>query len=1186
MTAAAFGRVSAQGALSNSSGIVSVVRRSRGTYRVTMTEEFSSPDYQVVPLVEDTGRNIPPYAEIDQRTLSTFDIQWRNSSNVLNDYDFTFTIYTSEITKGDKGDPGTPGRDSNVPGPPGPAGSDASVTSANIIRAVQGTPTDDQIIQYDAANSRLEFQDPPAGGGASITPVPYITGDPHYWVNNGDGRIVTLILHDIDITDANRATDQLLVSISGNPFRVNPWPIATGPRRINVELSDAQANNITSNFGPQNDSVTVNVELRQGASTTLQTISVNLPIITAGKAIALKEDITSSGGGTTVVANPSVDSSDPALSSVTIGSTDYRVVGQKGDTGAAGRDGSDGRDGTDATVNATNMINAVSGQAASGRVMTWTDRATLTWADQSGGGGGGGTTVAANPSVDGNDPALNSITIGSTDYRVVGQKGDKGDPGAASTVAGPAGPAGSDASVTIANIISAIGGSPTDEQVLTYESTGPTLEWQDPPMGGTSQPAPVGVNQVIVPGTLSSEQSVASDGTLTISASTVNAGPYCSMGTGDDTGKLVFSRNGILRIGIGITCRIGSANGRCNPGITVAGTGIQVLGRSNGYYRATNTNKQIFRSLDLLVTANAVGTIQIINPSEAFSNATLLVSSLSHIVMFAYGGTAGSDASVTSANIVRAVHGTPTDDQIIQYDASNSRLEFADAPSGGGSNVTPVPYITGDPHYWVNNGNGRIVTLILHDVDITPTNTTTDQLLITIGGNPFTVAWPIATAPRRINVEVSDTQADNITSNATRGTVDINVRLRRGTTTLQSINPTTLPVIAEGKAIALKEDIPDEGGGSSTVIGIDLAKTKAYGVIESGPYLLDRILTSDTTIRNGYFNRNPISMKAVNGIPFALIQTDQLSSDGSTVVRTHWIQPILSRILPSGFDARPYPLPLFKDIRAFCFFSGTSTATPCVIAQKSNTDPSMGFSVYFVSRPRANPTFERTDLGDEFKTGTIHDMDMAGFRLNRSGESFTRLYILHKEAGGTTKLKRVNISRGVGTRNMAGDITLPSQSNKYLSGSSVSTNFTKMSIDRDELNTGNFVQNSHGIWLYDEATDHLIRIEQSFSDGSLVFPTIDAGESIKQIINLGQGGATGDTYSSEGLRLLKETSQSIRAFCSDSNSNREGLQDGLWVSVQQFWRHAGHSPDLLYKVRADVASKIITSDGKSLKVSF
>ena len=53
-------------------------------------------------------------------------------------------------------------------------------------------------------------------------------------------------------------------------------------------------------------------------------------------------------------------------------------------------------------------------------------------------------------------------------------------------VQGPAGPAGrdgSDASVTTQNILRAVGGRPQDNQVLTYDESGTTLDWSDPPRG-------------------------------------------------------------------------------------------------------------------------------------------------------------------------------------------------------------------------------------------------------------------------------------------------------------------------------------------------------------------------------------------------------------------------------------------------------------------------------------------------------------------------------------------------------------------------------------------------------------------------------------------------------------------------------------------------------------------------------
>ena len=721
MSASLFGRVSAAGVLSNSSGISMASRLGTGRYQIVMSQAQSSPDYSVVPLFDDFVGGSPPYSEVDTRTNSSFIVEWRNSSDALVDQEFTFTVYSSEITQG------TPGRD----------GSDADVTSDNIIRAVAGSPTDDQIIQYDAASRRLEFQDPPEGGsggsGVGVTPVPYVTGDPHYWINTGDARTLNFIIHDVDITDTNRETDNLLFNLAGNPFTIN-WNIATAPRRISIAINAIQARNITNNA--RDGEVRLQIELKNG-STVLQNFTGSLPVIVPSKAIALIEDIPEAEG------------------------------------------------------------------------------------------------------------------------------------------------------------------------------------------------LPTSLNQVVTITALSGEQSVVSDGTLTLTAGSVSSGPWAELGSGDDAGKIKFLINTVLRLSIGITCRVGTANARACPELGVSGTGIQVLSKSNPYYRATNTNEQIFRYVDLLVTKDSIGTVSILNPSVTFSNTTLLVSTLSHMVIIPQGGSKGekgdsvtgargpagrdstvpgpagrdgrdgsdasvtsdniiravqgtpsdnqiiqfdsatsrlefqdppaggggtasvtsdaivravsgtptddqiiqfdsssgqlefqdpprdgSDATVTSANIIRAVSGTPSDDQIIQFDAANSRLEFVDPPSGGGgSSITPVPYVTGDPHYWVNTGDARTVTLIIHDVDITDRNRNTNQLLISIEGVPFTVNWPIATAPRRISIAVSSIQATNITNNARSGMVPIGVSLRQGTTTLQSIQIVNFPVIVPGKEIALKEDISSGGGG-------------------------------------------------------------------------------------------------------------------------------------------------------------------------------------------------------------------------------------------------------------------------------------------------------------------------------------------------------------------------------------
>ena len=90
-------------------------------------------------------------------------------------------------------------------------------------------------------------------------------------------------------------------------------------------------------------------------------------------------------------------------------------------------------------------------------------------------------------------------------------------------------------------------------------------------------------------------------------------------------------------------------------------------------------------------------------------------------------GTDGSDANVTSANIVSAVHGTPTDGQVISYDNDNSRLEFTTpSSSGGGANIVAAEITSG---YATNSlaDAGLSVT-------ITPSTTSKKILLECIGG--------------------------------------------------------------------------------------------------------------------------------------------------------------------------------------------------------------------------------------------------------------------------------------------------------------------------------------------------------------------------------------------------------------------------------------------------------------------
>ena len=83
--------------------------------------------------------------------------------------------------------------------------------------------------------------------------------------------------------------------------------------------------------------------------------------------------------------------------------------------------------------------------------------------------GGGGTTVVANPTTDQSDPTLDSITIGSEDYRVIGQQ-PAPDP------------------LTEQKILDAIPDTPTDGQVLTFDANSGNLIWTSPATGSGSIP--------------------------------------------------------------------------------------------------------------------------------------------------------------------------------------------------------------------------------------------------------------------------------------------------------------------------------------------------------------------------------------------------------------------------------------------------------------------------------------------------------------------------------------------------------------------------------------------------------------------------------------------------------------------------------------------------------------------------
>ena len=107
----------------------------------------------------DTGSLIIDLSVNQARTLLTATLRdlARTTEAVLFVYALRQTAEpTVQGEKGEKGDPGRDGRD-------GRDGSDATVTTQNILRAVGGTPQDNQVLTYDESGTTLDWSDPPRG---------------------------------------------------------------------------------------------------------------------------------------------------------------------------------------------------------------------------------------------------------------------------------------------------------------------------------------------------------------------------------------------------------------------------------------------------------------------------------------------------------------------------------------------------------------------------------------------------------------------------------------------------------------------------------------------------------------------------------------------------------------------------------------------------------------------------------------------------------------------------------------------------------------------------------------------------------------------------------------------------------------------------------------------------------------
>ena len=171
-----------------------------------------------------------------------------------------------------------------------------------------------------------------------------------------------------------------------------------------------------------------------------------------------------------------------------------------------------------------------------------------------------------------------------------------------------------DAGVTSANIVSAISGTPNDEQVIAWDSTNSRLEFADQTgMSGGGDITAVNAGTGLSGGGV--------DGSVTLSVTN----PY----TNADETKL----DGI------------------ESGATADQTGVEIKGLLEGLSGTARLD------------ASAVQNIP--------------------------------TGTVDSASIVSAVHGTPADNQIIEYDNANTRLQFIDPPIGGGGDITSIVAGTG-----------------------------------------------------------------------------------------------------------------------------------------------------------------------------------------------------------------------------------------------------------------------------------------------------------------------------------------------------------------------------------------------------------------------------------------------------------------------------------------------------------
>ena len=276
-------------------------------------------------------------------------------------------------------------------------------------------------------------------------------------------------------------------------------------------------------------------------------------------------------------------------------------------------------------------------------------------------------------------------------------------------------------------------------------------------------------------------------------------------------------------------------------------------------------------------------------------NATLLtgvthirVSFNNHVVHSAAWTFRTSGANVVSFNVTATeltnITGRPSDPSVVV------KTEFLDTDStvlgdpyfttlGVGSQyedppeIIPVPYITTFPRRWPSGRKTAIeIEFTLHDVDITPDNKDVTQAHVFLGGTSVKrIDWPIATAPRVLNIEFAASEADNLSTNATQGTLGPSrVQLMRpasggGLEIAQVIN-FTMNVAAANLALATEKYVADQIG----EIDIPNVPDAPAAIASVARYELQRpASTADNT--------DPVWVRAI-----AVVQVTQAAYDAIT----------------------------------------------------------------------------------------------------------------------------------------------------------------------------------------------------------------------------------------------------------------------------------------------------------------